>query len=272
MGNFAPVASARPRRGAPASTRRDAGVLEGQVEGIFRASRVDRPTRRHPLPVSRPKSRLTRYVLPRETAHCAAATTPASRRSDICEGGCGLTGRQRGVFNHDAALWGRPFHYCRVSAGAGARGVENPRTARLVHHINSDGPRARSTGGSPHESAIASGRRRSERVRPKVSAKTDAGARLSAASCPGCACACRAASACTRSTCCGRRGTRRSASCTPWRPCRSSCTPSRAGSPVASRRCPCSPPFAAAGALLRSLFVERQSRSCSKWSVIIKTG
>ena len=79
---------------------------------------------------------------------------------------------------------GPPFSILPRLRWSRVRGVENPRTARLVHHINSDGPRAliiESTGGSPHESAIAAGRRRSGRSRGVVCvfAKTDAGARPS---------------------------------------------------------------------------------------------
>ena len=165
IGNFCSCREGQTTEGPGRRTARGAGVLEGQVEGIFRASRVDCPTWGHPRrPVSRPKSRLMRYVLPERDSACAAATTPASRRSDICEGGCGLTGRQRGVFNHHAALWGRPFIIAASPLEPGARRGE-PTTARLVHHINSDGPRApiieSKPAGSPHESAIASGRRRS---------------------------------------------------------------------------------------------------------------
>ena len=41
---------------------------------------------------------------------------------------------------------GPPFSLLPRLRWSRARGVENPRTARLVHHINSDGPRARSRG------------------------------------------------------------------------------------------------------------------------------
>ena len=140
MGNFAPVASARPRSGragddtvaTPASSK-----VKSRVNSVRPALTAQRGGIQ--VPVSRPKSRLMRYVLPERDSACAAATTPASRRSDmVCEG-CGLTGRQRGVFNHHTALWGRPSVLPRLRWSR-ARGVENPRTARLVHHINSDGP------------------------------------------------------------------------------------------------------------------------------------
>ena len=65
------------------------------------------------------------------------------------------------MFNHHTALWGRPFHYCRVSAGAG-------RAAWRTHE--------------PHAWCITSivmGPWATEPRRRCVVAKTDAGARLS---------------------------------------------------------------------------------------------
>ena len=86
------------------------------------------------VPVSRPKSRLMRYVLPERDSARAAATTPASRRSDmVCEG-CGLTGRQRGVFNHHTALWGRPVGIAASPLEPGARrGEPTNRTPGASH-------------------------------------------------------------------------------------------------------------------------------------------
>ena len=45
------------------------------------------------------------------------------------------------MFNHHTALWGRPVGIAASPLEPGARRGEPTNRARLVHHINSDGPR-----------------------------------------------------------------------------------------------------------------------------------
>ena len=68
------------------------------------------------------------------------------------------------MFNHHTALWGRPFHYCRVSAGAG-------RAAWRTHEPHAWCAASIATG--PGRGAAASF------GVVRVVAKTDAGARAS---------------------------------------------------------------------------------------------